>query len=127
MKDTIKTFEEYQKEAVKYKISLDKFLEEHPDTPKDVIELLAVAYDGLGLGEAGEVQGKIKKIIRDNGGLITKEAKYEIAKELGDTMYYIASMSDNLGMTLEDIATMSVEKIRDRYSRGVLRGSGDNR
>jgi hypothetical protein len=71
------TFNEYQQEAVKYKISLDKFLEEHPDTPKDVIELLAVAYDGLGLGEAGEVQGKIKKIIRDNGGLITKEVKYE--------------------------------------------------
>ena len=125
--DMIKTFNEYQKEAVKYKISLDKFLEEHPDTPKDVIELLAVAYDGLGLGEAGEVQGKIKKIIRDNGGLITKEAKYEIAKELGDTLYYIASMADNLGIPLEDIATMSVDKIHDRYSRGVLRGSGDNR
>jgi NTP pyrophosphatase (non-canonical NTP hydrolase) len=125
--DMIKTFNEYQKEAVKYKISLDKFLEEHPETPKDVIELLAVAYDGLGLGEAGEVQGKIKKIIRDNGGFITKEAKYEIAKELGDTLYYIASMSDNLGITLEDIATMSVDKIHDRYSRGVLHGSGDNR
>ena len=121
------TFNEYQQEAVKYKISLDKFLEEHPDTPKDVIELLAVAYDGLGLGEAGEVQGKIKKIIRDNGGLITKEVKYEIAKELGDTLFYIASMSDNLGISLEDIATMSIEKIIDRYGRGVLRGSGDNR
>ena len=121
------TFNEYQQEAVKYKISLDKFLEEHPNTPKDVKLLMAVAYDGLGLGEAGEVQGKIKKIIRDNGGLITKESKYEIAKELGDTLYYIASMADNLGIPLEDIATMSVEKIRDRYSRGTLRGSGDNR
>jgi len=121
------TFNEYQKEAVGLKISLTKFLEEHPNTPNDVIELLAVTYDGLGLGEAGEVQGKIKKIIRDNGGLITKEAKYEIAKELGDVLWYIASMSDNLGIPLEDIATMNIQKLHDRHARGTLHGSGDNR
>jgi len=59
----IKTFDEYQKEAVELSISLDKFRETFPETPDEVIELLAIAYDGLGLGEAGEVQGKIKKII----------------------------------------------------------------
>lgn len=68
----IKTFSEYQKEANFLKISLDKFMELHPDTPSDVKLLLTLAYDGLGLGEAGEVQGKIKKIIRDDAGNITQ-------------------------------------------------------
>ena len=48
----IKTFDEYQKEAVKLKISLDKFREIFPDVDDMVINLVAVAYDGLGLGEA---------------------------------------------------------------------------
>ena len=65
----ITTFSEYQKEANFLKISLDKFKSTHEDLPEDVIKLLALCYDGLGLGESGEVQGKIKKIIRDNGGV----------------------------------------------------------
>jgi hypothetical protein len=69
----IKTFKEYQQEANFLKISLDRFLEKYPDLPADVILLMRVTYDGLGLGEAGEVQGKIKKIIRDDGGKITPE------------------------------------------------------
>ena len=123
----IQTFSEYQKEAVKMKISLNKFKEIFPDVDDEVINLVAVAYDGLGLGEAGEVQGKIKKIIRDNGGVITDEAKDDILKELGDTLWYIASMCENLGITLEDVANYNITKLRDRQKRGVLGGSGDNR
>jgi NTP pyrophosphatase (non-canonical NTP hydrolase) len=123
----ITTFNEYQKEANFLKISLDKFIEEHPDTPKDVKLLLAVAYDGLGLGEAGEVQGKIKKIIRDNGGKITREHVIEIKKELGDILWYVASMCDNLEISLEDVATGNIEKLKGRRDRGTLHGSGDNR
>ena len=63
----IKTFEEYQKEAVALKISLNKFQIMFPNLDYNIIKLIGVTYDGLGLGEAGEVQGKIKKIIRDNG------------------------------------------------------------
>ncbi len=79
----IRTFDDYQREANFLKISLNKFLEKHPDTPSDVKLLLAVAYDGLGMGEAGETQGKIKKIIRDAGGDITAEDIQAIKKELG--------------------------------------------
>jgi hypothetical protein len=57
----IQSFSEYQREANFLKISLDKFLEKHPDLPEDVILLMRVTYDGLGMGEAGETQGKIKK------------------------------------------------------------------
>ena len=123
----ITTFNEYQKEANFLKISLDKFLEEHPDTPEDVKLLLAVAYDGLGLGEAGEVQGKIKKIIRDNGGYISAENRIEIKKELGDILWYVASMCDGLGISMEDVATGNIEKLKSRRDRGTLHGSGDNR
>jgi NTP pyrophosphatase (non-canonical NTP hydrolase) len=123
----ITTFNEYQKEANFLKISLDKFLEKHPDTAPEVKELLALTYDGLGLGEAGEVQGKIKKIIRDNGGYISAESKIEIKKELGDIMWYLASMCDNLGIKLEDVAQGNIEKLQSRRDRGTLHGSGDNR
>ncbi len=123
----ITKFNEYQKEAVRLGISLDKFKELYPDTPKDVIQMLAVAYDGLGLGEAGEVQGKIKKIIRDNGGVITDEAREAIKGELSDILWYLASMSHNLGYNLSEIATHNINKLQDRRKRGVLHGSGDNR
>ena len=123
----ITTFNGYQKEAVKLSISLNKFKEMHPNILDDVLKMLAVAYDGLGLGEAGEVQGKIKKIIRDNGGIITEEAKLGIKAELSDTLWYIASMCNNLDIEMEELAIYNIEKIRDRKRRGVLHGSGDNR
>jgi NTP pyrophosphatase (non-canonical NTP hydrolase) len=123
----ITTFSEYQKEANFFKISLDKFLERHPNTPPDVKLLLAVAYDGLGMGEAGEVQGKIKKIIRDDGGKITHEHIEAIKGELSDLMWYISSMCDNLGLKMEDVATHNIEKLKSRRDRGTIHGSGDDR
>jgi len=123
----INTFEEYQEEAVKLRMSTKRFRERNPDVNDEVIKMVALSYDGLGLGEAGEVQGKIKKIIRDAGGVITPEATEEIKKELGDVLWYVASMCDNLGITLKDVASGNIEKLRDRNKRGVLEGSGDNR
>ena len=123
----ITTFNEYQSKAIGMRISLQRLLAKHPDLPEDIIELLAVSYDGLGLGEAGEVQGKIKKIIRDNGGTIDAEGREAIKAELGDTLWYIASMCQNLGITLEEVATYNIEKLVDRTNRGVRHGSGDYR
>ena len=123
----METFKEYQKEAVALKISLDKFKNIFPDAGDEIITLMSVVYDGLGLGEAGEVQGKIKNIIRDNGGIITPEATEEIKAELGDTLWYITSMCENLGITLADVAIANIKKLHDRRDRGVLGGSGDYR
>lgn len=127
MKDTIKTFEEYQKEATQLNISLDKFRKIHPDLPEDVLSLMAITYDGLGLGEAGEVQGKIKKIIRDNGGIITDEAKNALILEIGDTMWYLASLCQNLGTTLENAASENIKKLKLRHINKTVEGSGDYR
>ena len=123
----METFNEYQKEAVGLAISLDKFRKIFPNLDDNIIKLVAVTYDGLGLGEAGEVQGKIKKIIRDNGGIITPEAVDGIKDELGDTLWYITSMCENLGITLEDVAKANIDKLHDRRERGVLGGSGYKR
>jgi len=123
----ITTFNEYQQEANFLKISLDKFIKKHPNLPDDVILLLRVTYDGLGMGEAGETQGKIKKIIRDAGGDITPEDIKAIKKELGDQLWYISSMCDTLGLKMEDVAATNIEKLQGRRDRGTLHGNGDDR
>jgi NTP pyrophosphatase (non-canonical NTP hydrolase) len=87
-----------------------------------------IIYPALGLcGEAGEVAEKIKKIIRDKGGVYTPEDKTEIVKELGDVLFYITALSQDLGFSLEDVAGMNVEKLMSRKERNVLHGNGDNR
>lgn len=85
-------------------------------------------YPTLGLvGEAGEVAEKIKKIIRDNDGIISPEKKEEIKKELGDVLWYLAQISTELNLELEDVAKNNLEKLLSRLTRGKISGSGDNR
>ena len=87
-----------------------------------------IIYPTLGLtGEAGEVSDKVKKVIRDNNSVFTEDRKKEIAKEVGDVLWYIATLSHDIGYKLEDIAKMNYEKLRSRQLRGKLHGSGDNR
>lgn len=88
----------------------------------------AIVYPALGLnGEAGEVAEKVKKVLRDNGGVFTDEAKEEIAKELGDCLWYICALADDMGYTLNDIAQMNVDKLTSRKNRDMIHGNGDNR
>lgn len=90
-------------------------------------EVMGLAYVGLGLGEAGEIQGKIKKILRDSGGVITDEVKKALAKEGGDLQWYLARLASELGVTLGEMAQGNLDKLFDRRDRGVLGGSGDDR
>jgi NTP pyrophosphatase (non-canonical NTP hydrolase) len=57
-----------------------------------------LTYSTLGLvGEAGEVANKIKKIERGEG----REALLEAVKgEMGDVLWYLAAMADDLGVDL---------------------------
>jgi len=95
----------------------------------------AVIYPALGLaGEAGEIAEKIKKSLRGDIGEGEKQVKlngiYDTAallKELGDPLWYITSLADDLGFTLQDVVDANVEKLNSRKERGVLKGSGDNR
>lgn len=87
-----------------------------------------VVYPTLGLcGETGEFAEKLKKAIRDDGGEITPARKAEMVKELGDVMWYLAMIADELGVTLDEVAQANVEKLASRQKRDALHGSGDNR
>ena len=87
----------------------------------------AIIYPTLGLtGEAGEVSNKVKKLIRD-GYENNKDYRGELAKELGDCLWYISILADDIGFKLSDIANATLDKLLDRANRGKLSGSGDNR
>jgi NTP pyrophosphatase (non-canonical NTP hydrolase) len=85
-------------------------------------------YPTLGLvGEAGEVAEKIKKVIRDNNGIISEEKKEEIKKELGDVLWYVANLAKELNIDLDDVAQGNIEKLFSRMERNKIHGDGDNR
>ena len=116
-------FEEYQKQSVKTAI--------YP-TINDIQNANNndnnIYYPVLGLcSEAGEIAGKVKKIMRDNNGRITENHVDELKKELGDVLWYLAAICNELDISLSDVAKYNVEKLLSRKERGVLSGSGDNR
>ena len=87
-----------------------------------------LVYPTLGLaGEAGEVAEKVKKLIRDDGGVLSDERRAAIAKELGDVLWYVAQVATEAGLDLDTIAAANLEKLLSRQQRGVLQGSGDDR
>ena len=85
-------------------------------------------YPTLGLvGESGEVAEKIKKVLRDNNGNFDYESKTAIKKELGDVLWYLANLCNELDFTLNEVAEENLEKLNNRLLRGKISGSGDDR
>jgi len=123
----IKTFDDYQDRVKETAIYLKKVKKRYPDLPPEIIKILGISYAANGLGEVGEVQGKIKKIIRDAGGEITDETRKEISKEIGDVMWYIMAICEEFDLRMADVAQENHDKLFSRMERGVLGGSGDNR
>tara|TARA_R110000796_G_scaffold3773_2_gene14468 strand:+ start:2094 stop:2402 length:309 start_codon:yes stop_codon:yes gene_type:complete len=81
-----------------------------------------VTYPTLGLcGEAGEVAEKVKKHMRDGKSLIG------LGLELGDVLWYISALADDLGVTLEEVAQANVDKLKSRMERNKIKGDGDYR
>jgi NTP pyrophosphatase (non-canonical NTP hydrolase) len=50
-----------------------------------------------------------------------------MAKELGDVLWYVAQLSTELELDLDEIAQQNLDKLLSRQRRGVLAGSGDER
>ena len=89
---------------------------------------VGVVYTALGLAsEAGEVAGKVKKVLRDENGDFDLQAAYRIADEMGDVLWYMAQLATELGVPLASIASGNIAKLASRSERGVLGGSGDER
>lgn len=110
------TFTDYQREAAATAM--------YPDIGQNL------AYPTLGLcGEAGEVAEKIKKYMRDGRERIGswEELRQTVRKELGDVLWYVSAVANELDLSLQDIATANIEKLQSRKARGVISGSGDDR
>jgi NTP pyrophosphatase (non-canonical NTP hydrolase) len=87
-----------------------------------------LTYPALGLcGEAGECAEKVKKAIRDDGGVLTDERRAALAAELGDVLWYVAQLATEAGLDLDEVAEDNLAKLLSRSERGVLQGSGDSR
>lgn len=85
-------------------------------------------YPLLGvMNEAGEVVGKIKKIIREKKGIVDAKDRLEIKKEMSDVLWYFSQLATELNIDFDDIARTSIKKIFSRKKRGKLLGKGDNR
>ena len=90
---------------------------------------LSLVYLMAGLGsEVGEVLGKYKKWIRDCGEMELSDSLVEdIRMELGDVLWYIARIHDELGLSLYETSHLNIQKLNSRVSRGVIKGDGDKR
>lgn len=113
MEVKIETLNEYQQRALETAVY-----------PKDK----KIIYPTLGLtGEAGEVADKVKKVIRDNNQEFDDDRRQAIALEVSDVLWYVATLANDLGYTLQEIAEMNYAKLKSRQERGKIGGSGDER
>ena len=53
--------------------------------------------------------------------------KDDLTKELGDVLWYLSAVANDLGIDLQSVAERNIKKLKSRQERGVLGGSGDNR
>src|ERR1700741_1147065 len=98
-------FNDYQKRALTTVISSEN-------------EFRDLLHWVLGInGEAGEIAEKVKKIIRDKDGKVSEADKAEMAKEVGDVLWYLAVFAHHLGVPLETIAQQNLDKLQSRKAR----------
>ena len=65
--------------------------------------------------EAGEVLAHVRKHLYQNRPL----DKERLAEELGDVLWCIAAAASASGLTLDAIATGNVQKLSDRWPKGL--------
>lgn len=114
------TFKAYQRAATKTAIYPGQ------GTP------LGLAYCALKLnGEAGELAEHVGKAMRDDGlmseGALRSARMALVVKEVGDVLWYLSAICNELGCTLKDAAVINLSKLKDRSDRNALQGSGDER
>ena len=112
-------------ELVERRYATDTKLEVPTDLSLNEYQMAAMAfkdpeqgdlnYSVLGLnGEAGEVADALKKL-NYHGHSISQSGLIE---ELGDALWYIASIAHDLGVSLSDVANVNIHKLWSRYPEG---------
>jgi len=95
----IETFDEYQKWAIKTEQQFPTFEKR-----------LANAALGLA-GETGEVIEPVKKFLS-----IGRELKQDkMREEIGGVLWYMASLCDCLGITLQEVAEYNIDQLKKRH------------
>lgn len=95
----------------------------YPDELPDFVDV-GLVYVVLGQGgEGGEIQEKLKKAIREDDPEYLEAMKDEV----GDTLWYLARVCEELDTSLEEVAEGNLDKLLDRRERGQLTGEGDDR
>lgn len=102
------TLNEYQQSAYSYSLASSR----------------NINYLLLGLsGEVGELHSIFAKNVRDGGFIDWGNIK----KELGDVLWFVASLAEFHGFTLEEVAQINLDKLNSRKQRGTIGGNGDER
>lgn len=104
-------FREYQQKAL--------LTSSQPDSKEKAIAIWCM---GLA-GETGEAIDYLKKVI-GHGHQLDGD---KIALELGDVLWYLAVLAEELDLDLEAIATMNLEKLKARYPQGFSPEDSINR
>lgn len=114
---------EYQKKVKELSIYKNTLPDEkvlpaiNPYSPKDIV------YTVLGLtGEAGEVANQVKKYIRDDEFVWTTDRLGKVYDELGDTLWYLTAVCNELGFDLADVMSSNIAKLEGRKKKGTLKG-----
>lgn len=90
----------------------------------DIEQSLRFANFGMGLsGEAGETCDYLKKVVF-HGHKLDRD---KLCKELGDVLWYVATLATTAGLSLSEIAMANVEKLRKRYPNGFDSARSVNR
>lgn len=96
-----------------------------------IVEKDKIPYLLMGLSsECGEVLGKAKRVIRDTVvpfDDMSYETRKEIAMELGDVLWYVATLAGYLQFDLSRVAEMNTAKLDRRMQADLITGSGDDR
>jgi NTP pyrophosphatase (non-canonical NTP hydrolase) len=105
------TFEEYQRLAQR--------------TSSEKMQLIEKIENGLmGLnGEAGEAIDVLKKH-KFQGHRLDRN---KLIEELGDVLWYIAETCEGLGVSMEEVARLNIEKLKKRYPEGFSSERSINR
>ena len=78
-----------------------------PAGPGMIVPLLGLA------GEVGSLLTEYKKHLRD--GTAYRIFREQIAEDLGDLLWYVASVSSRFGFDLDEIARQNLEKTEERW------------
>ena len=78
-------------------------------------------------GETGEAIEQVKKLYRDDKGVLSEERKAKIRSELGDVLWALSSVTRACDLTLDDIARDNLAKIARRLANNTIHGEGSAR